>query len=53
MLYGTDLQVCMGDKVVKVWKKMNELQFIASSENGINVCEASCINHTRLMFLHV
>jgi hypothetical protein len=53
MLYGTDLQVFMSDKVVKVWKEVNELELIASNENGINVFEEICINHTRLMFLHV
>jgi hypothetical protein len=51
MLYGTDLQVFMGDEVGKVWKKLNELQSIASNENGVNLCEASCINHTCLGFM--
>jgi hypothetical protein len=53
MLYGTDMPVFMGHEVRRVWSKVNELQLIASDENGINVCETSCINHTYLMFPRV
>jgi hypothetical protein len=38
MLYGTDMQLFMSDKVGKVWSKLNELQLIVSNEDEINVC---------------